>query len=462
MIRKDLSRARTMNQNKMPASNPPKLPKDFLWGASVSSHQVEGGNHNQWTVWELENAPYLARNAEKHYGWLPIWPSIKKQAQDTNNYLSGQAVDHYNRYKEDFGLVKELNLNTFRFGIEWSRIEPTEGQWDEKEIEHYKTYITELKKHGIQPIINLWHWTLPIWFAQKGGFARRQNIEYFERFVKRIAKELIIPCGWVITINEPNSYVGMSYLEGQWPPDKHQPIAAFKVIRNLAEAHCRAYTFLKKVDPSLQIGVATQCSNNQPKRPRNLIDKLVATSANYFWNWWFLNKVNAHQDFVGFNYYFTDYYKGIVRRNPQRRLYRLPLHTGYRGLHHKFIKNPPSPINDLGWYMEPSGLYHVIMQAARRYKKPILITENGLADSHDKNRKWWLQETIGSIDRANAHGANVIGYLHWSLLDNFEWSEGWWPKFGLIEVDRENDMKRTIRPSAKWFAKELAKRQQPK
>jgi beta-glucosidase len=434
-----------------------KFPDSFLWGASVSSHQVEGGNHNQWTVWELENAPYLARNAEKHYAWLPVWPAIKKQAQDPNNYISGQAVDHYNRYKEDFDLVKKLNLNTLRFGIEWSRIEPTDGQWDEKEIEHYKTYIHELKKRGIQPVINLWHWTLPIWFAQKGGFAKRQNIQYFERFVKRIAKELIIPCGWVITVNEPNSYVGMSYLEGQWPPEKHRPIVAFMVVRNLTEAHRRVYKLLKSMDDDLKVGVATQCSNNQPKRPRNLIDKFVAGSANYLWNWWLLNRVRGCQDFVGFNYYFTDYYKGIARRNPHRHLHRLRLHTGHRGPHRKRVNNPPSPANDLGWYMEPSGIYHVIMQAAKRYKKPILITENGVADMHDKYRKWWIEETLDAVQRANAQGANVIGYFHWSLLDNFEWAQGWWPKFGLVAVDREDGMKRTIKPSGRWFAEFLDK-----
>ncbi len=431
-------------------------PDGFLWGASVSSHQVEGDNHNQWTVWELENAPYLARNAERHYAWLPVWPSIRKQAEDPINYISGRAVDHYNRYEEDFELVKKLNLNAFRFGIEWSRIEPTDGKWDEKEIEHYKTYIHELKKRGIQPVINLWHWTLPIWLAQKGGFARRQNIQYFERFVKHITKELIIPCGWILTINEPNSYVGMSYLEGQWPPGQHRPLEAVRVIRNLAEAHRRVYKYLKNADSNLKIGVATQCSNNQPKRPRNVLDKLVAGSANYFWNWWFLNRVRNYQDFVGFNYYFTDYFRGGVRKNP--RWHRHYVHTNYRGLHHRVRHTPDSPLSDLGWYMEPSGIYHVIMEAAKRYKKPILITENGVADMHDKYRKWWLQETTGAIERANAQGANVIGYFYWSLLDNFEWAQGWWPKFGLVSVDREDGMKRTIKPSGKWFAEFLDKR----
>ncbi len=431
------------------------FPENFMWGASTSSHQVEGGTHNQWTLWELENAPYLARNAEKHYSWLPVWGDIKKKAQDPDNYISGQGVDHYNRYKEDFDLAKKLNLNSFRFGIEWSRIEPTEGKWNKKEIEHYKKYIAQLKKRGIQPVINLWHWTQPIWFEQKGGFAKRQNIKYFERFVKHIAKDLIIPCGWVITINEPNSYVGMAYLEGQWPPGKRRPLEAIEVARNLAEAHRRVYSMLKDMDNSLNVGVATQCSNNQPKRPKNILDKLVAGSANYFWNWWFLNRVSGYQDFVGFNYYFTDYFRGGVRKNP--RWHRHYVHTNYRGLHHHVRHTPDSPLNDLGWYMEPGGIYKVIMQAAKRYHMPILITENGVADMHDRYRKWWLEETLEAIEMANQKGANVIGYFHWSLLDNFEWAQGWWPKFGLIKVNRENGMKRTIKTSAKWFAEKIEK-----
>ncbi len=433
------------------------FPKDFLWGASTSSHQVEGGNHNQWTVWELENAADLAAKAESLYGRLPIWSEIKAEAQDPSNYISGAGVDHYRRYEEDFDLVRQLNLNSFRFGVEWSRIEPYEGQWDEAAIAHYKNYISELKQRGIQPVINLWHWTLPVWFTKKGGFARRANVDYFLKYVERIAEELILPCKWVITINEPNSYVGMSYLEGHWPPQKYNPLDGFRVYYNLVIAHRRTYDLLKKLDPTLVVGVATQCNNNQPKRPSNLLDKAIAGAANYVWNWWYLNRIRNHQDFVGFNYYFTDFFKGIIRQNPQRRnrLHKII----YRGPFKQRRHNPPGPLNDLGWYMEPSGIYKVIMKLAKKYQKPIVITENGVADRHDKYRQWWLEETISAIAKANAHDANVIGYFHWSLLDNFEWAQGWWPKFGLVAVDRANEMKRTVRPSAKWLAQQIVKRQ---
>jgi beta-glucosidase len=163
----------------------------------------------------------------------------------------------------------------------------------------------------------------------------------------------------------------------------------------------------------------------------------------YSWNWWFYNRINKYQDFVGFNYYFSDYYR----------------FRDYKGIknHDLFYRaNPNFPKNDLGWYMEPEGIHALIVRAWAHYKKPILITENGLADMHDVNRKWWIEETIVAIERALSEDIKVIGYLHWSLLDNFEWAYGWWPKFGLIDVDHKT-MKRTIRPSAKFYAEQIEK-----
>ena len=432
-----------------------KFPKDFLWGASVSAYQVEGGNHNQWSVWEESHADRLAKTAEHRLNWLPDWEQVKCQAEDPANYINGASVDHYHRYNEDFKIAKSLNLNAFRFGIEWSRIEPTKGQWNQEAIDHYRTYIADLKRQGLYPVITLWHWTAPTWFTDKGGFAKRRNIKYFERYVERVAQDLIVPCGRVLTLNEPNSYIGQSYIDGQWPPQKRNLIKAAKVFYNLALAHRRVYRFLKNLEPNLQIGVATQCNNSQPKRPNNPLDRLVASSANYWWNWWFLNRIKKQQDFIGFNYYFTDYFKGVFRSNPTH--YHRARHTSQRGMHRGRRHNPLGPLSDTGWYMEPSGLYKVIKQAAKRYKQPIFITETGVADAKDQYREWWLQETLEAVQKAQADGVNIMGFMCWSLLDNFEWSTGWWAKFGLVSVDRAHDMQRKIRPSAKWFADYIAK-----
>src|SRR5689334_6892587 len=135
----------------MPEDTKKEFPKDFMWGASVSAHQVEGGNHNQWTVWELAHASELAKTAAERLDWIPSWKDIEREAKKPESYVSGRGVKHYEHYEQDFDLLKKLNLNSFRFSIEWSRLEPSEGEWDEKEVEHYRQYIEALKQRGIEP-----------------------------------------------------------------------------------------------------------------------------------------------------------------------------------------------------------------------------------------------------------------------------------------------------------------------
>lgn len=408
------------------------FPKHFFWGASIASHQVEGGNVNQWSEWELANAKVLAQTAHQQLNWLPRWEKVKAKAEDPNNYVSGRGVEHYKRYEEDFDIAKGLNLNAFRFGIEWSRIEPQEGQWDDEAVEHYKTYILELRKRGIEPFLNIWHWTMPTWFTEKGGFTKRENIKYFDRFVAKVAQEYLDEVTYVITLNEPNVYAVFSYGIGYWPPQEKNWLTFARVYYHLSVAHKRAYKILKAKKPSLHVGIAAQLANIQAKNPHKFFDEMSTNWMRSFWNWWFLNRINRYQDFVGFNYYFTDYYTGMLQR-----------------------ENPKVPKSDLGWYMEPEGIYPLLLRIWAHYKKPIFITENGLADQDDAYRRWWIEETIVAMERAISEGVDLRGYFHWSLLDNFEWAFGWWPKFGLVDVDREHGMKRTVRPSAKWFANRI-------
>lgn len=414
------------------------FPKDFLWGASTASHQVEGGTYNQWTVWELEHAKKLAATASERLHWVPAWEEIKDEARDPENYLSGKGVKHYELYKHDFDIVQKLNLNSFRFGIEWSRVEPEEGAWSIEAFRHYKEYIDELLKRDIEPVLNLWHWTMPVWFTEMGGFEKRKNIKYFERFVKKVCDELQIKkLKYVITLNEPNVYASFGYITGEWPPSEKSMFTFLKVYYNLTVAHKRSYKILKRCNRKLQIGVAAQLANIKPKHPTSILDMIAVRWMRYFWNWWFLNRIKRQQDFVGFNYYFTDYYRwGRVSELKKGVFY---------------SQNPDEPKNDLGWYMEPEGLHPLLVRVWDHYKKPIMVTENGLADGNDTHRRWWIEETIVAMERALSEGVDVIGYQHWSLLDNFEWAYGWWPKFGLVEVDRKT-MKRKIRPSAKYYA----------
>lgn len=413
--------------------DPRLFPNDFLWGASTASYQVEGGNVNDWSEWELANAKKLARSAAKHLSWLPAWKRIRDDAQDPANYVSGKGVDHYRRYEEDFDLLKKLHMNSFRFGIEWSRIEPEEGAWNLEAIQHYHRYLKALRARRITPIMTIWHWTMPTWFTAKGGFESKKNVIYFERFVAKVAEEFGHEVRYVVTLNEPNVYAALGYVTGERPPQIKKPRTFLKVYWNLVRAHRRAYAILKKAEPAMRVGVAMNMSNNQPKHARNPLSLIAAYGSGYFWNRWFLNRVRKQQDFVGINYYNTNYFSGFA--------------------HH----NPTTPVNDLGWYMEPEGIFPVLVQAYAHYKKPIIIVENGVADANDRYRKWWIEQTLIALQRALSQGVKIQGYLHWSLLDNFEWESGWWPKFGLVEVDREHGMKRELRASAEWFGNYLAK-----
>lgn len=414
------------------------FPNHFFWGGSTASHQVEGNTVNQWSVWELQHAKELAQTAHQRLSWLPNWQDIKDQAEKPENYVSGRGIEHFVRYKEDFDIAKSLNLNSLRFGIEWSRIEPEEGVWDEKAIEHYRRYIKELRARHLEPFLNIWHWTMPTWFTDKGGFTKRANLVYFDRFVEKISQELLGDVTYVITLNEPNVYASFGYGTGEWPPGEKHWLTFLKVYWNLVHAHRRAYKIIKRIRPTTQVGIAHQIANIQAKRPHNLFDEFSTKVMRYFWNWWFYKRIRHTQDFVGFNYYFTDYYTGLLQR-----------------------KNPKVPLNDLGWYMEPEGLYPLLIRTWVRFKKPIFVTENGVADMNDQFRRWWMEETIVAMERALSEGVDLRGYFHWSLLDNFEWAYGWWPKFGLVAVDRENGMKRTVRPSGKWLAAKIKSLQKP-
>lgn len=403
------------------------FPKDFLWGASTAAHQVEGGNHNQWTEWEEANAERLARTAKQRLGWLPNWSDIRSAAEDPDNYISGKGVEHYERYQEDFSLLKQLNMNAFRFGIEWARIEPEEGKWDEREIEHYRKYIRELKTLEIEPIPTLWHWTVPVWFAQKGNFEKRQNIKYFERFAAKVVEALGADLRQIIILNEPNAYVYESYLIGEWPPERRNFSLAARVYHNLTLAHKAAYRVIRSARPDMQVAIAMALADRVAYRPRSLANRVVVRTRIYGENWWFLDRIKHQLDVIGVNFY--------------RRFY-----SDWKLRDH----GTAEPLNDMGWYMEPAALQSLLLSVWQRYHKPILVTENGLADGNDAHRKWWLAETMHALRAALQQGADVRGYLHWSLLDNFEWAHGWWPKFGLVAVDRKT-MKRSLRPSALWF-----------
>lgn len=404
-----------------------RFSKHFLWGASVSAHQVEGNNHNQWSAWESDTARVRAAQASYQYGKTPTWQEIKQTAQTAENYISGEAADHFNRYEHDFALASRLHFSALRVGIEWSRIEPEEGSFDREAVAHYKRYFMSLKKQNIEPIVTLWHWTIPVWFADKGGFAKRRNLKYFSRYAKYIAEQLGASFRYVITINEPTVYAVMSYHEERWPPEDKSKIRTVYVLYNLVIAHRRSYKIIKKVRPRTKVGLAHNCSYNYPG-DSSWISRLSAWKANKLQNEFFINRARRHQDFFGLNYYFANRYCGTR------------------------VHNQNTKESDLGWDLQPEKLNPLLSSLYNRYKTPIMITENGLADKNDTHRQWWLAETIKAMDSSLKDGVSLLGYLHWSLLDNFEWAEGYWPRFGLIEVNYKTQQRKP-RPSALWYSK---------
>jgi beta-glucosidase len=403
------------------------FPKKFLWGASVSTHQVEGGNHNQWTVWELETAQVKAAQAPYNYKHLAMWDELKSEATKPETYVSGHACDHYNRYSHDFDIAKALHFNTLRTGIEWSRIEPEEGKFNAKAIDHYKKYFAELKNRGITPVITLWHWTMPVWFTDKGGFEKRRNLKYFYRYVNFITEGLGEYFQYVITINEPTVYTTQGYYSRIWPPEYRSPFLTVWVLLNLAKAHRKSYKIVKRQLPKAQVGLAHNCTYFY-EGDESFITKVCVRAAHYFGNEWFINRVKRQQDFLGLNFYFCNRLKGYKVNNPNERL------------------------NDTGWDMQPQLLGNLITQLYEKYKQPVLVTESGVADKHDQHRKWWIGESIKSMDRAIKGGVKMLGYIHWSLLDNFEWEKGFWARFGLVEVNFKTQQ-RKVRPSAQWYSR---------
>jgi len=410
---------------------PLNFPKHFLWGASSSAHQVEGGNHNQWSVWELENAKVLAETAKYQANYLPKWDEIKPEATDPKNYVSGKATDHYNLYEEDFALLKKLNMNAWRFSLEWSRIEPEEGVWNAEAIEHYRRYMQRLKALGIEPVVTLWHWTQPLWFEQKGGFTKRKNIQYFVRFAQKIFEELGRDFRYVITLNEIEVYVGKGFITADWPPQKRSKWTGFWTLIHLISAHKKVYKLAKAAGRKYQISIAKNSAYHYAGDDAWL-SRLTASVIKYAEDTFILRRVRKHMDFVGLNYYFSNRYYGSREHNPNEQ------------------------VSDLGWDMQPANIEFVLKDIADRYNLPIIITENGVADRDDEHRKWWIMQTLLAVNRAMQAGVHINGYLHWSLTDNFEWSSGFWPRFGLAAVDYATK-KRTLRPSAIWFGKVISK-----
>ncbi len=388
-----------------------QFPKGFLWGASSASHQVEGNNQNDWSEWEKSHprvADLEARGLLEEY--------------KIENYISGKGPDHYNLFDSDYKIAHDLGHNATRISLEWSRIEPIENVFDEKEIEHYRDVVRSMRANGLEPFITLWHWPIPLWLRDKGGWESSEIVFYFTRYAEKITKALGKEVTFYLTLNEPEIYSTESYLQGVWPPQKKNPLAYLRVQRHMIKAHRAAYKVIKENDPTAQISMAFNLLSFEPV---TILDKFLVKIFKWWRNDHLINQAEGTLDFIGFNYYFHE-----------------RVHFGLRKNHNKII-------SDLNWQLHPEGIY-LALKSLKRYNLPIYITENGLADATDSKRKWFIEKTLTAIHQAITEGVNVKGYLHWSLMDNFEWDKGYWPRFGLIEIDYKT-LERKIRPSALYY-----------
>lgn len=388
-----------------------KFPENFLWGTATSAHQVEGNNFNSdWWYWEQRRQPEEKR--------------------------SGIACDQYNLYPEDFQMSKDLGHNAHRLSIEWARIEPEEGKFDQSEIEHYQKVLKDLKDKGFTVMLTLNHITIPLWLAKKGGWENFNSPNYFNRFVKRIVPELKDLVDLWITINEPGVYAFMAYQggtpSGSWPPQKNSNFSAMKVFWNMARAHKKAYNSIHKVIPNAQVGIAQNAWSFEIFHRHSILESLFQTGWDVAVNHMFykLTGLKTH-DFLGVNYYFNYY----ISFNGESRL---PSLVDISKIHFD--------VSDMGWEIYPEGIFDVLMDFSD-YHKPIYITENGLASTNDDRRCRFLIGYLKEIYHAISYGIDVKGYFHWSLIDNFELADGFGPRFGLVEVDYATQ-KRTPRPSA--------------
>lgn len=404
------------------------FPQDFLWGSATAAHQVEGNNdRSDWWDWELAG-------------------------RCVGGQRSGLACDHYRRFRDDFALLRQLHQNAHRLSVEWARIEPRPGEFDREQLDHYRAVLETLRKLGIEPVVTLHHFTNPRWLRARAGWASPEVVGLFERYVDRVVEALGDLVRYWVTINEPNVYASQGYVLGVWPPGVRNPLAAFRVLNHMVRAHGRAYQVIHRRHPDARVGVAHHLRPVETLRSRRL-DRWVAGVRDAVFNRAFARalvdgvvrfpigrgqvvpEARDSQDFFGLNYYTRDVVTFSIRHPHKLFGHEVP---------------PDGPVTGFGWEIHPAGFERVVVEAAS-YGKPVLVTENGVSDREDELRPGYLVSHLLALARAMECGASVLGYLHWSSLDNFEWLEGFTQRFGLIAVDFRTQARR-VKPSGDLYA----------
>ncbi len=407
------------------------FPEGFLWGTATAAHQVEGQNQNNtWSAWEQEDG----RIVEGHQ--------------------SGLACDWWGgRWREDFDRAAAAHQNAHRLSIAWSRIQPEADRWDEHALDRYRKMLVGLKERKMTPMVTLHHFSEPLWVAELGGWENPDIVDLFGAFVRKAVEALMPYCDYWVTINEPNVFAFQAYIEGTFPPGKHDLKTALLVMENMVRAHARAYEIIHDLQPKAQVGISLHYRGFHPATwvpmdhwAARIFDKIFNLSFpralkdgvfDVILRRQRVPEAAGTQDFLGLNYYACDTVRFDLLASKDmfvRRYYpgdALLSETG-------FIAN------------QPEGM-HACVRWGSQFDVPMLITENGVEDSQDNFRPRYLAEHLHALWLAVNQNYPVKGYFHWSLVDNFEWERGWTQRFGLWGLDIETQA-RIRRPSVDLFA----------
>ncbi len=425
------------------------LPRDFVFGVATSAHQVEGGlTSNNWADWERRVRPD---------GSAMVPPSER----------CGPATDSWNRFEEDLALMRWLGVDCYRFSVEWSRVEPRRGYVDDAALSRYRDWCCELRTAGVRPMVTLFHFTEPIWASDMGGFAEPPVVDAWVAFVERVVARMgDLVDDWV-TVNEPVGYVVQGWLRGVWPPGLADPGLAGRVLENLLLAHAAAYRVIHvaasgrsaAAERECRVGMAHHVVPFRPARRANLGDQMLARALDRAYNhavptalttghlrlrlpglWRHVHhpELVATQDFLGVNHYFP--LVARLRLRAVRGLDELDVGPSAHGV-----------VDDLGFDLDDASMGEALVAMAR-YGLPIVVTEHGVCDGEepDLRRRRGLTDALVTIARLLHEGVDIRGYLHWSLVDNFEWAFGWTAHFGLFRLDRPG-LARTPRGSARLY-----------
>ncbi len=376
------------------------FPEGFVWGTATAAHQVEGGNwNNDWWAWE--HTPGTG---------------VKEP--------SGDACDHWHRYPEDVALLSQLGFGAYRFSLEWSRIEPEEGEWSRASLDHYRRMCATCHEHGVLPVVTFHHFTTPRWLAAEGGWEKSSTADRFGRYCERATAAIGDLVTWACTINEPNVVATMGYLAKVFPPGKQDVETRRRVNDVLIAAHHNGADAIHAGPGDARVGLTLSMDQWWPvdggeariERVRRNMEDVYLEAA-------------RSDDFIGVQTY------SRTRISPEGTL------------------GPEEGVETtiMGYEFWPQALEATIRRAfAVTDGVPVYVTENGIAATDDSRRIDFVRQALHGVKACLDDGVDVIGYTYWSALDNFEWSLGYGPTFGLIEVDR-NSFERRPRPSARWL-----------